>query len=369
MPSRIHHLDALRSFCMLFGIFVHANTFFADRPFPQVVIASDFFRMGTFFAISGFLVGLVGKKMSASTLIKRRAMALLIPFMTVLILLNPITNYLIYVRHNPWMSPGQFFLEGGFRLPAQGNSVWLLHLWFLISLFFFVAAYPLLRWLIRARSLGFLAGLLLRVPTWAAVILIAGGMAFAVLGCRVVFEAVLDPVVGGTHLEWVVRASMMYLPYFALGIFLEQYRKVFAQFHSISLVGLIVAAAGQWAAMQFVADLPAEVRTAVQILAQEFLSVMLIAALFRIAELLMRRAQPVVDLLSQAMYTIYLLHFFLIYVAGLMLSGFNLGDRALYFAIVLLSAGIGLLVHQCIVIRSPVMLLLLNGRWPSRRAD
>ena len=369
MPNRIHHLDALRSLCMLFGIFVHANTFFPDRPFPIIVVASDFFRMGTFFAISGFLVGLVGNKINAPTLIKRRSIALLVPLITVLVMLNPITNYLIYIRHNPWMSVGQFFLQGGWKLPGQGNLVWLLHLWFLIALFFFVLVHPALRWLLRVRGMPVLAEALLRVPAGVAVILIGAVVSIGVLGCRVIFELCLDPMVGGTHFEWVARASMMYLPYFALGMFLQQYRQVFTQFHKISFSCLIIAALGQWLSLRYLGDLPAGIQTAVQIIAQEFLTVILIAAFFRIAEMIVQKAQPLIDLLSGAMYTIYLLHFFLIYALGLVLSRFISNDISLYLAIVLLSTGIGLLIHQCIVLRIPILLLLLNGRRPSPAAD
>ncbi len=40
MSGRIRHLDALRAFSMLFGLFVHAEMLFAALPFPLVHLAS-----------------------------------------------------------------------------------------------------------------------------------------------------------------------------------------------------------------------------------------------------------------------------------------------------------------------------------------
>lgn len=91
--SRLHHLDAMRSFCMVFGIPVHANLIYDNVLAHGAGIASMHFRMASFFLISGFFVSMVASRSSVRSMIMRRAKPLLIPFMVMFIFVQPITLF------------------------------------------------------------------------------------------------------------------------------------------------------------------------------------------------------------------------------------------------------------------------------------
>jgi len=99
MTGRLHHLDALRSFCMLFGILVHTGTLAPGLAVSQAVFdISENFRMATFFVISGFFGVLLLDRRGARSFLGHRAQGLAIPFLAGVMLLNPVTLWLIYVE-------------------------------------------------------------------------------------------------------------------------------------------------------------------------------------------------------------------------------------------------------------------------------
>lgn len=135
--TRLHYLDALRSFAMLFGIFVHVGTLSSGAGLSQWIFwISDHFRMGTFFIISGFFAVLIFERRGAIGFLKHRATALLIPFFAALILLNPVTNWLVHLYHNGPV--GLIDYLAGRAEPGARAANWFLHLWFLVSLIIYV---------------------------------------------------------------------------------------------------------------------------------------------------------------------------------------------------------------------------------------
>lgn len=61
-PNRLFYVDALRCFCMLFGIFVHSASIDFNRELALMVFvrdASELFRMSAFFLISGYFTAFV----------------------------------------------------------------------------------------------------------------------------------------------------------------------------------------------------------------------------------------------------------------------------------------------------------------------
>jgi glucan biosynthesis protein C len=367
MNTRLYYLDALRGFAMVFGIFLHANTLFEPYLFPIVSDVSRVFRMPMFFAVSGFFVALVTDRTSYGAMLGKRSVSLLVPFFSALILLNPITNYLIHIYHNPWMSLAEYF-SGGWRLPAQGPGVWLLHLWFLVSLWVYVVISPVLRFLFGTaparRLLEIMAGWRADVLIVTAALFVAG----AVTGLRVVYVVTLDPFVEGTRYAWILRATLQNLPYFALGLVLYASPALFERFHRVSWPALALGLGMVLLAGRYGAGLPPALETVISIFARVTLTVANIAALLWIFRVLFPRANAGVAALVGSIYTVYLFHFLVIYIWGLLLRGVISSDPALYFVVVVLTFATTFALHHWVIERVPVLRLMFNGRMPARAA-
>jgi len=361
MTARLHYIDSLRSFCMLFGIFVHANTFFVIRPFSIASEASEYFRMATFFLVSGFLIALVGERTPAKVLIKRRALALLLPLILFLCLVNPITNWLIYIRHNDYM-PLYQYLSGGWRLPAEGPGVWLLHLWFLVSLVSYVLLYPLFSRTSRNKFLTKLMEFLTRQNGELAVLYFAIAMAVGVVGMRVAFELTVKRFVVDGPLFWVFLASFTYMPYFVVGVFLNQQKALFERLHYIGWIALCIGGVGIICESIIRDMLSDRMQTVSVLLSRHFVTGALIPALLLIFRRFLNQENKIVTVLSQSMYTIYLLHFLLIFLVGMVVTPFVPFDLLAYFVICVVTIVIGLVIHTKLVMKAPILLLLINGR-------
>lgn len=373
---RLYYLDALRSACMLYGVFVHTGAFLGPDGLPWIGKASSYFRMDVFFVVSGFLVAAVAGRTGVATVLRRRSVALLVPLATVAILVNPLTCWLIHLRHAGPMPLGQFLFAGGWREPTGAHASWHLHLWFLASLWIFVMLFPLVAHLgavaaVR-RGLDRVGGM----PADVAIPLVAVTVAGAVVALRVVFTLLVEPLVADTPLDWVIFATLLYLPYFALGVLLDASRPLFELMHRVSLAGLALGLLLVAANARFGADLAAAVAglaggdagriagTVATTVASNVLTVAIVAAMLGVARRLVPTGNGLVTRLVDSIYTVYLLHYVLIYALGLLLL--RLVPAGPVYYLLLSPVVIVLLVafHRRVVARSHVLRLLLNGRLP-----
>jgi len=224
--GRLHYLDALRSFCMLYGVFVHTSAFLGPQAIGLIGPASAYFRMGTFFLVSGFLV----------------------------------------------------------------------------------------------------------------------------------------PLVAGTPFAWVAFATVLYLPYFGLGVLMHAGRGLFERMHRASPVALGLGALLLVAAAALPAGLPRAAGTIADIVARAVLTVALVATLLGLARALVPARSRVVTLLIDSIYTVYLLHYLAIYALGLLLLRWLPAGPAYYLTLAPLVIVLLVGFHHRVVARSPLLRLLLNGR-------
>jgi len=360
--GRLHYLDALRSFCMLYGVFVHTSAFLGPQAIGLIGPASAYFRMGTFFLVSGFLVALVAARTSVPSVLRKRSVALLVPLATVTVLANPVTCWLIHLRHAGPMSFGEFLLGGGWRTPAGAEASWLLHLWFLISLWVYVMLFPLLARLAAAGPVRRGLDTLGRWPGEAVVPLVGLGVAAAAVALRVVHDLAVEPLVAGTPFAWVAFATVLYLPYFGLGVLMHAGRGLFERMHRASPVALGLGALLLVAAAALPAGLPRAAGTIADIVARAVLTVALVATLLGLARALVPARSRVVTLLIDSIYTVYLLHYLAIYALGLLLLRWLPAGPAYYLTLAPLVIVLLVGFHHRVVARSPLLRLLLNGR-------
>lgn len=367
--QRFFHLDALRAALMFWGILVHASTVEKSKFFRACAELSGLVRMEAFFVISGFLAYMLLKKYGAKVTVKKRLLAIGLPFVTALLLLNPVTNYLVFCYHNP---PVSFmdYLQGKGTHHGVGPMNWHLHLWFLLALFIYSILSPFI-----ARAVDSFIdpepkrrqNVRRHAREFSGLKFLMMGMTVCVLciGSRVAFETIKPMLSGEMH--FVVRSIGNFLPFYALGMVLfasPSLRAIFSKAHWIQVIlscGLLLGLR-QWSGGD-----PNRIQEVLILAAQTYVAVCLSSLLFWIAEKCVRKESPVARMLSEAAYSVYLFHFVVLYLAAFALRPW-IGDHlALLVVISAVTFVTTLCLHQFVIRKIPVLELLFNGK-PPRRA-
>jgi glucan biosynthesis protein C len=361
--ERFYYLDYLRAFAMVVGILVHVTTLAEFGWLELVAAASHNFRMGTFFAVSGFFAGLLLTRRSLRAFLGSRALALGLPLLVGLVVLNPPALWEVYVWN---MGPTDAGRLGAVLMlsfdpgnPIGANFVWHLHLWFLISLLCYTLAAPLLwRGLGPAGAGPALGRIADRVPPALQATAVALTVAAAVVALRIVFSLTAKPF----GAPWILLATLAYAPYYLLGLVLHALPRLWQRLHRIDLP-LIALAAGFWAAAPLTAALPDALASVIDILRRELTVCAAFFALLMLSRRLVSGASRLGDLVSEGIYSAYLLHYLVIYTLALALRPLLPDGSVLQFCtIATLTLGLTLGLHHLVIKRVPVLLLLLNGR-------
>ncbi|MGF6863037.1 glucan biosynthesis protein C, partial [Rhodobacteraceae bacterium MBR-64] len=307
--ARLYYIDHLRAFAMLIGILVHTTTL-ADFGWLEVIgPISHNFRMGTFFAVSGFFAGLLLSRRSRGDFFRSRLLALGVPLLFGLVILNPVTLWMIYIWRGGdmdsatipelvWMS---FSADNGLR-----NFVWHLHLWFLIALICYVLVAPAALRVMQSPFLNrYFQGPLAGIPRVLRPTAIAVAVASAVIGFRIVFSLFLEPL----GAPWIIRATLSYSPYYMLGLFLYGQPKLWEDLHKVDLP-LIAITVALW----FLPTYTGDFEVVVDIIRREFTVCSSLFSLLAIFRRFFSTPSWIGSVFSEGIYTAYLLHYSMIYV-------------------------------------------------------
>lgn len=369
---RLHYLDNLRSVCMLLGIFVHTSILGEFGYIEWFATVSDWFRMATFFLLSGFFSMLLLRSRSVGAYLQHRLQALVNPLVTALVLLNPITLWLVY-RY--WTGgegvptfPIEFiryFVDGA--LPAVGSvTPWHLHLWFLISLIFFVATTPVVAAIIRNTTVaGVVLRVFARVPQALQVMVVVLLVIIAVLASRVVTKVVFAP-----HLAdpWLVRATLGYWPYFILGLVLFCSPALWERLHRYDIPTIALAVALNAGA--YLAEASGQREIVVDILnvsGSAAARCVITFALLRFTRDFMAGTGLVLGTLSRTIYTVYLFHYGIIFALAVLITTPATITVMHYWLIAFATIVIGIALHLVVIERVALLSFLFNGKSARRK--
>lgn len=361
--GRLYYLDALRAFAILYGILVHVATLGAPSGLAWISLTSGYFRMGLFFLVSGYFAAMTMRKLSTGDFLRKRSIALLVPLVTGLVLLNPFTNWLVMVYHNGpmpfWDSmalPFEFHADG-----IKGPAIWHLHLWFLISLYVYVVTAPVVVWLARrvAGVLSHVADRLSGLPASVAILAVALGVALASTALRVAYHVTLAPWLDDTILLWLGPTTMYYWPFFLAGMAFFAAPALAARFQSVSLPALAVGLAVAYAGVRI--NLPGPAGETVRIFCKAFCTTTNIAAIMAVFRLWFA-APGRLSRTAGYVYSIYIMHFLVIYLIAHTLRPLGLGPYATFFAVAGLTYVTVFALHHFVIARSAVLEFLLNGK-------
>ncbi|WP_052711227.1 acyltransferase family protein [Pseudofrankia sp. DC12] len=370
-PVRYHYLDALRAALMFMGVFVHA-ALGDDRVFRLIAHLSGLFRMNGFFLVSGFFSSMLVLRYGAGLMVRRRLLSIGVPLVAVLVLLNPVARWLMYNQYNPRIGLVDYLLGHRVAHPA-GPMTWHLQLWFLVSLLVYTLCSPVvfaaLTRLFTTRAFGRVAAS--RPWTMAALI------AFVLLATLVLqggYLLALRPLIETTPADYVVDATLRYLPFFVVGmaLFLDGQRVLpaFSRPAPVLLVasGCLLAVAE----LRLVAPLGTELGDA---LVRSVFALAVVANLFAVFGRLVTQERPILRYGADAAYSVYLFHYVTIYaLAALLGIGVNAHWPKLLL-ITVLTFVITLSVHHFLIRRFHILAVIFNGKFnigkpgPARAAE
>lgn len=351
--GRIEGLSLWRALLMLAGIALHATMGREDYPpFAAINIASGAFRMGTFFTISGLLTGLaLLRRPDSGRWLRVRLVRLGVPLVVGLGLIFPVTA----------------LMTG-----AGAGGLWTRnphHLWFLIALILYTLAghalwrsEPTLHLLDRMEWAVRRGGRL-----QARLLLLPGSLCFVLI-------ALTLPIQTGVPPEWQPLARSLplvagYVPMFLLGLILARapvLRHVLVGAIWLPAAILLIATAmtlawhrGIWPTM---AETPLLWSGHLIELACASWCPPAVTALILRSACAIRRVPPLLARLSDASYTMYLLHYPIILGIKTVAIHWHLGPWTEFGTALLLGGGLSYLVHRLGVERSATLAWLLNGR-------
>lgn len=366
---RIYHLDALRCFCMLYGLALHGVTIGSTPAFRMIAEVSDHFRMATFFLVSGFFTAMVCSRIALSAYVKNRARLVLVPFAAGVLLLNPLTIWLIQLFHGQLYGYGAMgfvqFVTGGWRQPLAGPVVWHLHLWFLVSLFVYAMLTPLLLKLADSRATAAIVARLTALPSAAALALLAVGVASAVVLLRAVNDQLVTPLAFEPG-AFIPMATANYLAYFAAGLFAFRHRSLFDLMHGRAWPALLLFAAAYMAHPLFADALPPLLERVSYWLARAGFIFLIVCTLMAVARKLVTRGSPLLSRLTDGVYTFYIFHFLVIYLIANAMRPFTDNLYLIFAAILAVGFPLLFLIHERLVAPSPLLTLLFNGKVAAR---
>lgn len=361
--QRFHDLDALRAFLIMYGVLVHSATISEHWLLRTIIVSSGLFRMEAFFLLSGFFGALQLSRMPRSAFWENRLLALGVPLVVVLATTSAITNYLIHgFRH------GLLPVQEYYRLVASGSEqaffIWHLHLWFLFCLIAYALTAPLVINLVK-RGVGYLErGLAVFGP-----LLLFAALAFAVVGCRVLHDLTIKPVLGEGPFSFIVRATFTYFPYYVLGLTVFHAKAIRNWLETREYLSFLIPLALYLSyRMLALESLPGRIDGVVRLALETLVALGTTKLLWLFARRFFAGESAWIRFGAESAYTVYLLHYLFIAIAA---NLFVMPDELVlwrFLAIVLFAAGATLLLHKFVVGRSPGVSFLLNGKRPRRGA-
>lgn len=341
---------------MLMGVLLHAADPYAlksrwlvadphgNRAFDALVGAIHLFRMPAFFLLSGYFTMLLLRKQPLRAFLAERLRRIGIPFLTTLFCVN-----LLQVA---WLARG-----AGGGLPAAlvagwHDGRWVGHLWFLAYLLTYCAAAALLAGPLRRLALP----ASWPPPRAAMAALVALGTVGILLPHALRHRW---PQLG----EWILAGTidpfvwLSYLPYFAIGLLLQGNATAMTEFSTFG-PGSLLFCTGAGA----VAYLDAGHHRTLTTVALAVLAWMTVRLVFALCRRWLNRPSATWRYLSDASYTVYLLHHIVVVVAATLLIPASWNVVAKFALVLCLSAGLPLAAHHFLILRAPWLRYLFNGK-------
>ncbi|MDH7802298.1 MULTISPECIES: acyltransferase family protein [unclassified Rhizobium] len=370
-----HYWDPLRALLMLLGIPYHASLLYSYalpwdiKDFETSPVLTAFgaalvtFRMPAFFLVAGYFSTMVIGRKGRMPWLRQRFLRLGLPFIVALLLLGPLQ---LFVLQLAGIAKGDITADQlmqnlpGLLVPSEQ---WIMHLWFLPALLaysvvlaslLFLTGYPPLSYAknrfdrMRDRyPTAFFAVLCTFPVLWE--LMIYGSGLFAGKtgnGLFILYERASDPYA-------------RYVPFFLIGALLHRDRVLFHRFRQTGILTGVIAFGAIAVAVTLRLQNPFS-NSALQVLVSAIAAVAASRLLIDLACRFFDRPSRFAGRMTDASFTIYLLHHPLIYAFGTLFILISLPPILEFAIIVAATTGTAYMLHQAIR-RSPLALFLFNG--------
>lgn len=354
--NHVAGLDTWRAGLLIGGLFFHGTLLHADTlGFDLIKVTSTAFRMAAFFAIAGFLAGRSLRGRAPEDWFSRRSIRVGIPAVFGVIVISPLIWAMLALAL-PERAAGV--------LPFQ----WY-HLWFLFALLLYQVAACLLVTRVaprgRARAIA-----VLRKRGQASVMV---ALAAVSLTAMIVTSWLVLTFVPAIYQSMLMETRLIlgYLPLYLFGMALAASRGLRARMLAsatlpASILALAACAYLGWR-LGYAPLMPAgdaavvesEIRFVISALCPPAAIILVMRSAFRL-----HTASPAIRRLCDASFTIYILHFPLVFGMNLVAARYDAPVVIEYAAAILLAGVISYGFHVAVVRRSPLAALLLNGQVP-----
>jgi len=356
--GRLYYLDALRSFLLLLVVLMHSSQVYNSEQTWLIYshsnsIIIDYFvsflgllRMPTFFMIAGYFTVISFRHSHNKGFLLKRILRLFIPLITIAVTLNILQAYIL--------------VKSGWKDYALQtyiiNGDWIQHLWFLINLIIYtILAYLFIRFF--------------KEPTKKVLQVISKKMAnmslytlllvLPFISISVILILKLTP----NYLYSInINQVIVYMPYYFFGILIMLNKTLLNKFANISIpIGLFITL------FSFVLIKNVDGMVAIQykLLYYYFkgLAVWTIASLaFTIFKKYVNFKSDLIYKISDASYSIYLVHHVIVVMIGLILIQLNFSFLIGLPLLFVISVVLSYLVHRKIILKSTILKFLINGK-------
>ncbi|MET0717199.1 MAG: acyltransferase family protein [Pseudoxanthomonas sp.] len=364
---RIHWLDGLRSGLMLLGVVLHAaypyslgSRWLVQDPqraqfFQWLTRGIHLFRMPAFFLIAGYFATLLLRRCGVADFLRERARRIGVPLLSTLLTFNLLQSWLLQ-KHGAsatWLPTGQALQT----LWSSGGVVG--HLWFLVYLLVFCAVLAAC-----ARPLRRLAASS-RWPARAASVSGVWILLAAAVGCGllvVALEHLAPRALDHEYLGLIDPAELLsYAPFFAMGTLLELDPSLLSRFSSPG-PGSVLTGAIALGAMVAESQGAGLEHKALHLLASSLLVWIVLRLLLGGFRRLANRASALFGYLSDASYSVYLMHHLFVVALSTWLLAADWGPWSKFATVLSLTLALSLAIHHFLVLRHPLLRFLFNGK-------
>jgi peptidoglycan/LPS O-acetylase OafA/YrhL len=352
MTMRCIYLDYFRAFCMLFIVPLHAFYMLDYAPAALFAVLTYNFCMSAFFLISGYVMAASLVTKSVSDILSSRIMALGVPFIVGLLIINPVTLAIMFGG----FGSAEYWAELQARFADRSIIV---HLWFLVTLISFVIITPLLAVTIRSGLWRWvIAGCATHLPAryWPVAIVLSAGL------LRTIMELMFKDITPRPF-DNIPEYFWAYAFGFALFAHPQGWRRI----HSIDPMAFILAASlwivvitGTFAPGTWLELAVYNARLAVSSAAITF-------GLLWLFRKTINRPNAVWSFLSEAAFSVYILQWLVLFALRPWLEFVGLSAGGLFWSAVFGTLTITLVLHHLVIKRVPILMLILNGKWPEQR--
>jgi len=362
LNNRLFYLDAMRGILMMLGVVLHSAQLFSPErswllyhtessPFAGAVASVlHVFRMPAFFVVSGYFCILTLKKYGGRNFLRIRLRRIAVPLICTGLTLNVIQAMLL--DWSGWKDSGwfNFFVEGD----------WVSHLWFLNYLIVYFLVASLVFFFSKKSFVKKMSAFQVNHPE---------RMLFFTLFLMPLYTIGLRAAgLAGLPLYWDLAGIiqgydiLFYLQFFAFGYWLQTRPRVMFALTQLKIL-LLMAIIALGAALDFFWT---NESTFILKILDEYLHMLVVwfsvALCFGLFYRLTNDPSPIFRFLSDASYSVYLVHHLLVVVLGLVLLKFQVPPLIGFLFTLAIVMMLALAVHKFAIAKSRVLTFMFNGK-------